>query len=96
MGGQRCGRRRGQLGLIVVKRAARHSALLAGVCSLLALIATGRAGDQKPVSPDSDFLEFLGSGDDVDPELQQYLAKPDGAAAAADTKPAPKRGSDAT
>ena len=95
MGGQRCGRWRGRLGLIAVQRTVRHSALLAGVCSLLAVTATGRAAESKPASPDSEFLEYLGSGDDVDPELQEYLAKPDGAAAA-DVKPAPKRGSDAT
>ena len=79
-----------------MKRTVGHSALLAGVCSLLALSASGRAAEPRSASPDSDFLEYLGNGDDVDPELQEYLAKPDAAAAAGAVKPAPKRGSDAT
>ena len=46
-----------------------------GVSSLL-LPWVAHAADPKPAPPppDEDFLEFLG-GDDVDPELAQYLAK---------------------
>lgn len=42
-------------------------------------------------TPDAELLEFLGSGDDGDPELQQYLVKED-VAKAAPAKPAPKGG----
>ena len=73
-----------RLGLIV---------LAAG--SALGVMLAAHAADPKPASPDSDFLEYLGSGDDAEPELQQYLAKQDGADNQ-DPKPAPKRGSGKT
>jgi hypothetical protein len=70
-------------------------ALWLGIGPLLGLACAAHAVDQKPASPDSEFLEYLGSSDDVDSELQQYLAKPD-SSAAQDEKPAPKRGSGRT
>ncbi|GEM_PF-5253600 len=50
------------------------------------------AADPKPPPPppDDDFLEFLGSTDDVDPELAQYLAKAN-EPRPADAKAPPKR-----
>jgi hypothetical protein len=63
--------------------------LVIGVSSLL-LPALSHATDPKPPPPDSEFLEFLGSGDDVDPELSQYLVKKDDPQPD-DNKPAPKR-----
>jgi hypothetical protein len=68
---------------------------LAGLVSLLGLACAVHAAEPTPVSPDSELLEFLGSSDDVDSELQQYLAKPD-AGESQDAKPAPKRGSGKT
>ena len=56
---------------------------------LLLLPVVAGAVDPKPPAPDTDFLEFLGSGDD-DPDLQQYAARQD--ETRPDTeKPAPKR-----
>jgi len=46
--------------------------LLVGWCALNAAAAV--AADAKPAVPDAEFLEFLGNGDDADPELQQFLA----------------------
>ena len=69
--------------------------LLLGLGSLLSLACAAHAADPKPVSPDSEFLEYLGSSDDADSELQQYLAKPDDGETP-DAKPAPKRGSGMT
>ncbi|MBS0395519.1 MAG: hypothetical protein JSR54_12895 [Proteobacteria bacterium] len=71
---------------------ARRSLLALG--ALLALGPVARAADPKPVppAPDADFLEYLGSSDATEPELQEYLAKTDGGAGQ-DAKPAPKRGS---
>ena len=60
-----------------------------------ALAAVARAADPKPAGPDTEFLEYLGSSDDVEPDLQQYLAKPD-ETDKEDSKPAPKRGSGRT
>jgi hypothetical protein len=59
----------------------------------------GRAAEPKPADshapvPDAEFLEFLGGNDDVDPDLQQYLASPQ--AAPNDDRPAPRRGSGRT
>lgn len=70
---------------------------LVGVLSLGAM--PGRAAEPKPADshaavPDADFLEFLGSNDDVDPDLQKYLASPQ--AAPNDDTPAPRRGSGRT
>jgi hypothetical protein len=45
-----------------------------GVTSLL-LPWAAHATEPKPPPPDEDFLEFLGSADDEDPELAKYLAK---------------------
>ena len=73
----------------------RRRTLLAGLGSLLGLACLAHAADPKPAAPDSDFLEFLGSSDDADPELQQYLTKRD-LAETQDAKPAPKRGSEKT
>ena len=42
-------------------------------------------------TPDAELLEFLGSGDDGDPELQKYLVKEDDAHSE-NVKPAPKGG----
>jgi len=36
-----------------------------------------RAADPPAALPDAELLEFLGSGDDGDPELQKYLVKED-------------------
>jgi hypothetical protein len=38
-------------------------------------VGLAHAADPKPTTPDAEFLEFLGNGDDADPELQKYLAK---------------------
>lgn len=62
-------------------------------CGALLLPFVARAADAPP-PPDTEFLEFLGSGDD-DPDLQQYAARqaetrPDG------TKPAPQSGDGTT
>jgi hypothetical protein len=71
----------------------RRRTLLAGLGPLLGLAWVAHAADPKPVSPDSEFLEYLGGADDADPELQQYLAKPE-VTENQDVKPAPKRGSE--
>jgi hypothetical protein len=63
------------------------------VIALAALMLphAARAADPPPATtPDSELLEFLGSGDDGDPELQKYLAKRD-EPHADEAKPAPKR-----
>lgn len=73
-------------------RERRLPALLAGLGLLLGLAGAVPATEPKPVGPDSEFLEYLGSSDDIDAELQQYLAKPD-ETENQDAKPAPKRGS---
>lgn len=73
----------------------RRRALLAGLGPLLGLACVAHAAEPKPVSPDSELLEFLGSSDDIDSELQQYLAKPD-ASESQDAQPTPKRGSGRT
>lgn len=69
------------------------AATLLGATALGALDA--RAADPKPADshavPDAEFLEFLGGNDDVDPDLQQYLASPQ--ATTNDDRPAPRRGS---
>jgi len=70
---------------------------MVGVLSLGAM--QGRAAEPKPADshatvPDAEFLEFLGGNDDVDPDLQQYLASPQ--AATNDDRPAPRRGSGRT
>ena len=70
----------------------RRRALVAGLCTLAGLPWLARAADPKPPPPDGDLLEYLGSGDDAESELQQYLAQPD-LAENQDAKPAPKRGS---
>ncbi|MBS0376727.1 MAG: hypothetical protein JSR73_19290 [Proteobacteria bacterium] len=65
--------------------------------ALLALAGPARAADPAPkgaTAPDPDFLEFLGSTDEADPEFHQYLATTEGGNR--DTKPAPRRGSDKT
>ena len=73
----------------------RRRAVLAGLWPLLGFAWVAHAAEPKPASPDSEFLEYLGSSDDVDSELQQYLARPD-ASEKQDAKPAPKRGSGQT
>ncbi len=73
---------------------ARRAALLLG----LGVACAAFAADPKPAAPkapDAELLEYLGGGDDVDAELQEYLAQRD-AAKAQDTKPAPKGGSEQT
>jgi len=73
----------------------RRRAVLAGLGPLLGLACVVHAAEPKPVSPDSEFLEYLGSSDDIDAELERDLAKADDVAAR-NTKPAPKRGSEKT
>ncbi|HUO80932.1 MAG TPA: hypothetical protein VMU00_12395 [Steroidobacteraceae bacterium] len=70
-------------------------ALLLGLGPLLGLACSAQTTDPKPVSPDAELLEFLGSGDDVDAELQKYLAKQP-PSETQDPKPTPKRGSGQT
>ncbi len=66
--------------------------LLAGWCLLGAGAAL--AVEAKPAAPDAEFLEFLGNGDDADPELQKYLAGREHAAKTEAAKPAAKDGSE--
>jgi hypothetical protein len=73
----------------------RRRALLLGLGGLLGLACAARAADSRPTSPDSEFLEYLGSSDDIDAALQQYLAKPN-ETESQDAKPAPTRGSGKT
>ena len=73
----------------------RRRAVLIGIGPLIGIACSAHAADPKPASPDSEFLEYLGSSDDADIELQQYLAKPD-PGENQDAKPAPKRGSGRT
>jgi hypothetical protein len=73
----------------------RRRAVLVGLGPLLGLACAVHAADPKPASPDSDFLEYLGSSDDIDAELQRDLAKTD-EAASREAKPAPKRGGENT
>ena len=73
----------------------RRSLVVLAAGSALGVLVAAHATDPKPASPDSEFLEYLGSGDDAEPELQQYLANQDGADKQ-DAKPAPKRGSGKT
>ncbi len=70
----------------------RRRAVLAGLGPLLGLACAVHAADPRPVSPDTEFLEYLGSSDDIDAELQRDLAKTE-EAASQDRKPAPNRGS---
>jgi hypothetical protein len=69
--------------------------VLAGLGPLLGLACAVHAAEPKPVSPDTEFLEYLGSSDDIDAELQRDLAKTDEAASQT-AKPAPNRGSGTT
>ena len=56
------------------------------------LPATGLAAEPTAAAtPDTELLEFLGSGDDADPELQKYLVKEDDERPQ-NAKPAPKGG----
>jgi hypothetical protein len=73
----------------------RRRAVLVGLGPLFGLAYAAHAADPKPVSPDSEFLEYLGSSDDIDAELQRDLAKTD-EAARQEAKPAPNRGSGET
>ncbi len=73
---------------------ARLRIMLIGLGSLLLPIGA-HAADPKPTRPDSDLLEFLGSGDDIDPDLQDYLVKRDDGKPD-DAKPAPQRGTGKT
>ena len=70
----------------------RLAILVLGVGALL-LPAVGHAVEPATPTPtpDSEFLEYLGSGDDGDPELQHYLVKRDDPRPD-DAKPTPKRG----
>jgi hypothetical protein len=68
----------------------RRTLLIA--CGSLLLPGAGRAADPKPPAPDSELLEFLGSSDDVDPDLQEYLERRT-ESPARDPATAPKRGS---
>jgi hypothetical protein len=77
MGRGRLGRQYpGQRGLNATGRGVRAVASMVACCVLLATPAAARAADPKPVNPDAEFLEFLGSSDDVDADLQDYLAEP--------------------
>jgi hypothetical protein len=78
-----------------MQRRVRRRAMLVGLGPLLGLACVVHAADPKPASPDSDFLEYLGSSDDIDAELQRDLVRTD-EAASRDTKPAPKRGGENT
>ena len=50
----------------------------------LGLLPVAQAADQSKPGPDSALLEFLGSGDDQDPALQDYLARREARQAAHD------------
>ena len=78
-----------------MRRRLRRRAVLAGLGPLLGLACAVQAADPRPASPDSEFLEYLGSSDDIDAELQRDIAKSD-KAASQDAKPAPNRGSGKT
>ena len=80
---------------MTARQDARRGAAIAGLASLLWVACAPHAADPKPANPDSEFLEFLGAGDDGDPELQEYLVAPDGSERA-DAMPTPKRGSETT
>lgn len=54
----------------------RWRASLLACCALLTGPTAGRAVDAKAPSPDAELLEFLGSGDDADADLKDYLAQP--------------------
>ncbi len=68
----------------------RLGVLVLGIASLIVSHPV-RAADPPATTPDAELLEFLGSGDDGDPELQKYLVKQDDARAG-DAKATPKRG----
>lgn len=75
------------------RRRAVVRALLTAAPFALAIAPGAHAAEPpRPAEPvDFDLLEFLGSGDDGDPELQSYLAAQPAAAArprSVDTKPA--------
>jgi hypothetical protein len=78
-----------------MRERARRRTMPAVLGSLLGLVGIAHAADPRPASPDSEFLEYLGGSDDLEAELQQYLAKPD-AVEAQEANPAPKRGSGRT
>ncbi len=65
--------------------------LLVLALALLLFPAAGHAAEPAAAAPDAELLEFLGSDDDGDPELQKYLVKEDDAKRAS-VKPAPKSG----
>jgi hypothetical protein len=67
---------------------------LAAICSApLATPSVMRAAEPpQPAAPDADLLEFLGSTDDADADLQDYLAQP-AEPPARDSKAGPKLGS---
>ena len=68
----------------------RLGILVVGIGSLI-VSHPARAADPPATTPDAELLEFLGSGDDGDPELQKYLVKQDDARPD-DAKATPKRG----
>jgi hypothetical protein len=69
--------------------AVRLRVMLIGIGTLLVPLGA-QATDPKPARPDSEFLEFLGSGDDVDQDLRDYLVKQH-EVRSDDAKPAPTR-----
>ncbi len=73
----------------------RRRSVLVGLGPLLGLACVAHAADPKPASPDAEFLEYLGSSDDIDAELQRDLANAD-EAANQNAKPTPQRGSGKT
>lgn len=60
----------------------RTAWLLASTLLALAPLAGGaetsaaRPSEPKAASPDTELLEFLGSGDDADADFQEYVAQP--------------------
>ena len=75
--------------VVAVARAARLGLALG---MTLLLCAAVRAVEPQSVSVDGEFLEYIGGGDDVEPEMQQYLVHPRDEPSD-DAKPAPQRGS---
>ncbi|MCX7056859.1 MAG: hypothetical protein NTZ79_06615 [Proteobacteria bacterium] len=73
-------------------RVANGRLLLASWCVLH--VGAALAADAKPTTPDTEFLEFLGSGDDSELELQKYLVERESTTKAEAVKPAAKGGSE--
>jgi len=75
-----------------MRGAAGHLLWVAGWCVLHS--ASSAAAEPKTATPEPEFLEYLGSGDDVDADLKKYLAEHPRVATPDNAKPAPKRGSE--